>query len=351
MIKKNFKLMRMLLLAALLCFIAPTVIYADEAEETTTEETQTQEENTEETSSDDTDTEDTDTNGESETTDPVLTGWQTIDGYTYYYDKNGNYLTGVNKISGYYYYFNASGIMRTGWRTYKGDTYYFSKSSSAYGRALTGLRKITGSYYYFNKEGIMCTGWKKISGSKYFFHTKGEEKGAASTGLTKVGKKIYLFDKTGRLQDYTADSMDKKAYNMSSDTAYLILVSRNAHTVAIYKGSSKHWTRIKTFTCTVGASNTPTVTGTYKMGTTSNKAFKMLYFDADGGYRCWYASRITGGYLFHSVLYWPTNAPTSSAIANGRLGANLSHGCVRLALSDAKYIYKHIPYKTTCKIY
>lgn len=37
------------------------------------------------------------------------TGWQTIDGKTYYYDKNGNYVTGTQVIQGVQYTFNSSG--------------------------------------------------------------------------------------------------------------------------------------------------------------------------------------------------------------------------------------------------
>ncbi|MCR5784453.1 MAG: L,D-transpeptidase family protein [Eubacterium sp.] len=350
---------KLLIFAAMLLVLTMPqyIAYADETEETTTSEdtdTTTDDSTSDESSSEEaseeetTDTEDEDT---SEEETDILTGWQEIDGYTYYYDEDGNYLTGVNKIDGAYYYFNGNGIMRTGWRTYNSKTYYFSKSSSTYGQAYTGLKKISGKYYYFKKNGVMITGWKKISGNTYFFHTKGSNKGSAAIGLKKISGTIYLFSKTGCLQSYEGDALDKKAVAATSDTKFIVVVSLSAHKVAIYKTIAGGLFRVRTFKCTVGATDTPTVTGTFKMGTTSSKAYKMTYFDAEGGYRCWYATRITGGYLFHSVLYWPTDSPVSSAIANGTLGANLSHGCVRLALSAAKYIYNKIPYGTTCVIY
>lgn len=40
---------------------------------------------------------------------PVLTGWQTVDGKTYYYDANGNKVTGTQIIEGKTYYFNSKG--------------------------------------------------------------------------------------------------------------------------------------------------------------------------------------------------------------------------------------------------
>ncbi|MDE7284646.1 MAG: Ig-like domain-containing protein, partial [Lachnospiraceae bacterium] len=42
------------------------------------------------------------------------TGWQTIDGYTYFYDKNGNYVTGEQVIQGAKYSFDSSGRLSSG---------------------------------------------------------------------------------------------------------------------------------------------------------------------------------------------------------------------------------------------
>lgn len=38
------------------------------------------------------------------------TGWQTIDGKVYFYDKNGNYVTGQQVIQGVNYFFSSSGV-------------------------------------------------------------------------------------------------------------------------------------------------------------------------------------------------------------------------------------------------
>ncbi|MGN0376583.1 MAG: GH25 family lysozyme [Suilimivivens sp.] len=42
------------------------------------------------------------------------TGWQTIDGSTYYFDKNGNYVTGKQIIQGAEYNFNENGVLDNG---------------------------------------------------------------------------------------------------------------------------------------------------------------------------------------------------------------------------------------------
>ncbi len=45
--------------------------------------------------------------------DKKYTGWQTIDGKTYYYDKNGNYVTGEQVIQGAKYVFGDDGVLST----------------------------------------------------------------------------------------------------------------------------------------------------------------------------------------------------------------------------------------------
>lgn len=44
----------------------------------------------------------------------TYTGWQNIDGKTYYYDKNGNYVTGEQVIQGAKYSFNSDGSLNNG---------------------------------------------------------------------------------------------------------------------------------------------------------------------------------------------------------------------------------------------
>ncbi|WP_334296422.1 L,D-transpeptidase [Mediterraneibacter catenae] len=66
------------------------------------------------------------------------------------------------------------------------------------------------------------------------------------------------------------------------------------------------------------------------------------------GYTCWYYTQFYGNYLFHSVLY---NPGSMSSIQDGRLGINASHGCVRLSLSNAKWIYDNIPSSTKVVVY
>ncbi len=62
------------------------------------------------------------------------------------------------------------------------------------------------------------------------------------------------------------------------------------------------------------------------------------------GARYWVSWLHHGEYLFHSV---PTDREGKIIVSEARkLGREASHGCIRLTLPDARWIYRHIPYGT-----
>ena len=104
---------------------------------------------------------------------------------------------------------------------------------------------------------------------------------------------------------------------------------------------------VKTMTCTTGAVDTPTPLGSYRMGGPCGRWYYFKKFD------CWaqYASRIVGGILFHSVLYSEKDESTLRKGSVYALGTRGSHGCVRLAVEDAKWIYNNVSAGSTCRVY
>lgn len=138
----------------------------------------------------------------------------------------------------------------------------------------------------------------------------------------------------------TKKKMMNKAERYATGTKYLILVNCKAHRVGIYKGGKGTRVCVKYWKCTNGAPWSPTVKGTFHVGS------RGLAFG--GGYTCWYYTQFYGNYLFHSVLYKPGS---KTRFVDGRLGIAASHGCVRLALGNAKWIYRHIPSGTKVVAY
>ncbi|AEB75482.1 murein L,D-transpeptidase [Clostridium botulinum C/D] len=129
--------------------------------------------------------------------------------------------------------------------------------------------------------------------------------------------------------------------NSNSVTDYYIWVNTNTPKTYIFKGYNHHWKLIKTLPCTVGKSSTPTIKGTFCIG---NKGESFIVKN-NSKLMCKYFTQINGDYLFHTILL-----NRNGSIANGTLGAKLSHGCIRLSINDAKFIYYNIPKKTTVYI-
>ena len=134
--------------------------------------------------------------------------------------------------------------------------------------------------------------------------------------------------------------MASKAQGYSSATSWLILVDTRGNRVAVYTGSRGGWNATKEWRCTTGAPSTPTVKGEF---TVTGKGYSF----GTSTYTCYYYTQFYGDYLFHSVLY---DAGTFN-LQDGTIGANASHGCVRLELANAKWIYDNVPYGTKVVVY
>ena len=161
----------------------------------------------------------------------VQTGWQTIDGKTYYLDENGEKVTGWQTIDGNKYYFkktngvmvigwnhlsntyyhDENGVMLTGWQEIDGKKYYFKKSNGA---MVTGWNHLSSTYYH-DENGVMLTGWQTIDGNKYYFKKSNGKMvtgwnylsstyyhnpdGTIVTGTVTIDGQEYTFDDNGRL--------------------------------------------------------------------------------------------------------------------------------------------------------
>ncbi len=144
---------------------------------------------------------------------------------------------------------------------------------------------------------------------------------------------------------YSSIGMDSTMYNTaqsrSSSTKWLVLIDTSNCKVGVFTGSKGNWTATKYFTCSTGKSSTPTIKGTFTIYD-RGKSF------GTNTYTCWYYSRFYNGYMLHSVLYQPGS---QTSLNDGRLGMHISHGCVRLALENAKWIYDNVPMGTTVYSY
>lgn len=254
------------------------------------------------------------------------TGFITINGKTYYSVKfgsnSGTRKTGWMTLDGRKYYFRkTNGVMKTGWFTSKGKTYYFNpvKTSSTYGAAKTGWVKIKGSWYHFDDDGVMETGWIVDNLKRYYLDPK---TGKMLTGKQKINGTTYDLGTSG---------------GIAITGSYEIHVNRKQNCITIYKGGYP----VKAMICSTALSPSVTPTGTFYLRD------KLRWHELMGPSWGQYCSHITDDILFHSVTYTQyCNNRSLSTAAYNMLGQPASHGCIRLQVIDAKWMYDNCPIGT-----
>lgn len=211
---------------------------------------------------------------------------------------------------------------------------------------LTGdLAKQYNVYYRVYLTGLGWTGWgangskvgaprlAKVKAYQMKLVKKSDKKTNKKYNTKKNQSTALVTTKSGTEMSQQM-AMAAKAQGQTSSTKWLILVDTHKNRVCVLKGKKGQWNVHKYFKCTSGAPGSRTVRGKFTIGS------RGLSFGEDKGYSCWYWTQFYGNYLFHSVLY---NPGSQRSIQDGRLGINASHGCVRLAIGNAKWINRNIP--------
>ncbi|MCY6354269.1 L,D-transpeptidase family protein [Clostridium sp. ZS2-4] len=170
------------------------------------------------------------------------------------------------------------------------------------------------------------------------------ERTLAKLDLPPTKKTMYTPQKNIDKSTASSSNYPEKFINdrdSNSPTQYYIWVNTKSPKVYIFECFNGNWKLIKNMLCTVGKPSTPTIKGTFHVG---NKGNSFIVKD-NPKLMCKYYTQISGNYLFHTVLLY-----RNGTIANGTLGSKLSHGCIRLSIANAKYIYNNIPKGTTIYI-
>ena len=128
---------------------------------------------------------------------------------------------------------------------------------------------------------------------------------------------------------------------------YLIKVDLSEQRVYVYAWSGEKYSKlVKKFKCSTGMPKTPTPPGTYQDTTGPGKRW---HYFKDFNVWAQYAFYIKGNYMIHSVLFKKKGGkPTTGSVHS--LGRKASHGCVRLAVKDAKWVWENCGVGTTVHI-
>lgn len=147
---------------------------------------------------------------------------------------------------------------------------------------------------------------------------------------TKEGKIQVYLDRNGLISPNASEWMEEHSQ-------ILLQINRKTNRIYVYEmDHSGEYTRaIRVMLCSTGKSYSPTKKGEYGLKRVAR------WHRLNGNVYGQYCSRISNHYLIHSVFYSQNMNPKTLNIREYRkLGQNASHGCVRLLVADAKWIYE-----------
>ena len=187
---------------------------------------------------------------------------------------------------------------------------------------------------------------KRLKFLKYVYSADGAFGNVTELGLKYFQRKHGL-QESGIADQQTQELLFSASAQPSEEYVFPYKVIVDISDQRVYIGSwngSMYRDLVKKMKCSTGKNNTPTPTGTYQA---EGKAGDEWYYFND--YNCYarWATRIVGGILFHSVTYNANKRPSGSTRT---LGRKASHGCIRLTVEDAKWIYDNCPAGTTVVI-
>ena len=146
------------------------------------------------------------------------------------------------------------------------------------------------------------------------------------------GQKVQVYmDESGKL-------LSDVSGNLKENSQILLRIHRTTNRIYVYEMDEygDYSKAIKVMLCSTGKSYTPTKKGEYSLEKVAR--WHRLNGNVYGQYCC----RISDHYLIHSVFYSRTQNPKTLYINEYmKLGQNASHGCVRVTVGDAKWIYEH----------
>lgn len=122
-----------------------------------------------------------------------------------------------------------------------------------------------------------------------------------------------------------------------------IEVNQKTQRVYIMKGTKV----TREIICSSGMPNTPTPNGIFRI---QNRGTWFLAKSKVVGAKYWVSFKGYGEYMFHSILFDKKGKYIIGSSVR-KLGSKASHGCIRLPLSEAIWIYKNIPTNTRVVIF
>lgn len=128
---------------------------------------------------------------------------------------------------------------------------------------------------------------------------------------------------------------------------YCVGVNRKQNVVTVYEKdeNGKYTKPVRAFLCSCGKAGNETPDGAFK---TSDKVRWLSLVDSTYGQ---YTTRVNGQIWFHSVPYFAKDPSQLETEEFNKLGQNASLGCIRLSVTDVKWLYDNLAWQTIVVVY
>lgn len=139
--------------------------------------------------------------------------------------------------------------------------------------------------------------------------------------------------------DVRAATDDPKPTPEPTPVPFAITVDVNNQVTTVYgrDENGDYTVVVRQMLCSTGTRKNPSDIGTF---TLNGRTARWCYF-TEWGSHAQYWTRINSSIAFHSVIYNTVNTMDLSVKSYKNLGKRASHGCIRLTVADAKWIYNN----------
>lgn len=120
--------------------------------------------------------------------------------------------------------------------------------------------------------------------------------------------------------------------------AVTVDVSNQVVTVYGRDAAGEYTVVVRQMLCSSGTTKNPSDVGDWKL---NGHTARWCYFPKWGDY-AQYWTRINSSIAFHSVIYNTVNSMDLSVKSYNAIGSRASHGCIRLMVPDAKWVYENV---------
>jgi len=184
----------------------------------------------------------------------------------------------------------------------------------------------------------------------------GKKEASTATSSEKVETESYnnieettLSDLECKWYEYTEPISEVTSYIVPEgvEFPYYIKVNRIENCVTVYGIDDKgeYSVPVKAFACSTGRAGNETIMGDFN----TSDYYPWCYM-VDGSYGC-YAIRFKNGYMFHAVPSYSAKCGDLEDGEYNKLGDFASLGCVRMRVSDVKWIYDNCKRGTGVTVY